>query len=101
MLVACLLAVQLFLPGCCDFEIVTDELPPGQIAQPYRFDLESECGSGFWSLSTGSLPPGISLSSEGELRGTPSVSGTFFFTVMLDNFSGEVLFKGFSLEVLG
>lgn len=96
-----LLLLFLSLPGCCDLEIVTDDLPPGKVGEPYRFELESECGSGYWSLSAGSLPPGISLNSEGELSGTPSTAGTFLFTVKLDDFSGEVIFKGFAMEVPG
>jgi hypothetical protein len=38
-------------------------------------------GSATWSISAGSLPPGITLDSFGELSGSPTSSGQFTFTV--------------------
>ena len=34
-----------------------------------------------WSISAGSLPPGLNLTSGGDLTGTPSAAGTYTFTV--------------------
>lgn len=34
-----------------------------------------------WAVSTGTLPPGLSLSTAGQLQGTPSTQGTYPFTV--------------------
>jgi hypothetical protein len=42
-----------------------------------------------FKLSQGSLPSGISLSSAGLLSGTPSVSGSFAFTVALTDGTGS------------
>ncbi|HET6255312.1 MAG TPA: MBG domain-containing protein [Puia sp.] len=40
---------------------------------PYKF-----------SISSGKLPPGITLSSDGVISGTPSVAGTYSFTIEAD-----------------
>jgi large repetitive protein len=34
-----------------------------------------------WSIGSGNLPPGISLSADGNLTGTPTATGTYSFTV--------------------
>jgi hypothetical protein len=36
-----------------------------------------------WSLASGALPPGLSLSSAGAISGTATATGTFSFTVRL------------------
>uniref|UniRef100_UPI00236037FD Ig domain-containing protein n=1 Tax=Brucella intermedia TaxID=94625 RepID=UPI00236037FD len=41
----------------------------------------SEDGGG-WSVVSGALPNGLSLSSDGVLSGTPTLSGTFVFTII-------------------
>jgi hypothetical protein len=40
-----------------------------------------------WSLSSGALPPGITLSGSGVIDGTPTTSGTFNFTVGMSDSS--------------
>lgn len=96
---AVLLVLVLALPGCCDLEITTDALPPGVVGQAYEFELQSDCGGHLWLLSDGMLPPGIGLSSSGVLSGTPDEAGEFRFTVVLENSSGDVVFKTFILRV--
>ncbi len=51
-----------------------------------------------WSVSGGSLPGGLSLSSDGKITGTPTDAGEFSFTVTADNNSGSDS-KEFSLSV--
>lgn len=41
-------------------------------AQPYT-----------WTVDSGTLPPGLSLSSRGAITGTPTAAGTFLFTMKL------------------
>jgi autotransporter-associated beta strand protein len=38
-----------------------------------------------WSVQAGSLPPGMSLSEDGFLSGTPTTNGTFAFTLSVDD----------------
>jgi hypothetical protein len=68
-------------------------LPAGLIGQPYAgFDFKSllavtgdtqYTGYGVhWSVAQGSLPAGLTLSSDGKLGGTPTAAGTATFQVM-------------------
>ena len=50
--------------------------PPGQTLQ-----ATGGTGSYVWSLAGGTLPAGLSLSSDGVISGTPVQAGTFAFTV--------------------
>ena len=47
-------------------------LPTGTIGQPYQYTLRATGGVPPYSYSSGSLPPGITLSSNGTLAGAPS-----------------------------
>ncbi len=42
-----------------------------------------------WSVSSGSLPAGISLSADGNLTGTPTATGTFSFTVKVTDANSQ------------
>jgi hypothetical protein len=62
--------------------ITTVSLPPAATGSPYSAQLEASVGPPLtWSLASGTLPPGINLSSTGLLSGTPTMSGTFDFNV--------------------
>jgi uncharacterized protein YjdB len=41
-----------------------------------------------WSIETGSLPPGLTLSESGTISGIPAVAGVFSFTIKAENASG-------------
>ena len=63
--------------------ITTSSLPGGTVGSPYSQTLSATGGvpSYTWSLASGSLPPGLSLSaSGGVVSGTPTTSGTYSFT---------------------
>jgi hypothetical protein len=64
--------------------ITTATLPNGTVGSAYSQTLVLAGGSGTftWSVSTGTLPGGITLNpATGLLSGTPSAPGTFTFTV--------------------
>ena len=69
--------------------ITTTTLPAGATALPYNDTLNATGGFGTltWNLTTGSLPPGVTLTAAGVLSGTPTASGTFTFTVTLTDSS--------------
>jgi hypothetical protein len=60
--------------------ITTASVPSGTVGQPYSVQLQGK-GVGTWSVLTGTLPPGLQLSTSGLLSGTPSKAVTFSFTV--------------------
>jgi len=55
-------------------------LTAGTITIAYSFQFRGNGGS-TWSVTAGSLPPGLTLSSSGLLSGTPTFIGTYTFTV--------------------
>ena len=63
--------------------IMTTALPNGTAGMSYSQTLTASGGSGSytWSVSGGSLPPGLILSTGGVLSGSPAVPGNFTFTV--------------------
>jgi FtsP/CotA-like multicopper oxidase with cupredoxin domain len=52
-----------------------------------------------WSISTPSLPTGLTLSAAGVISGTPSVSGTSNFAVRVRSSNGSSITKNFSITV--
>jgi putative Ig domain-containing protein/HYDIN/CFA65/VesB family protein len=60
----------------------------GQLAPPFT-----------WSLSGGTLPPGVTLFSNGEIFGTPTATGTFRFTVRVTDTNGQAATQAFSLII--
>jgi mannan endo-1,4-beta-mannosidase len=53
-------------------------LPPAREGAAYSHTLQAAGGSGpySWSIASGSLPAGLTLSSSGEITGTPSAAGS-------------------------
>ena len=60
-------------------------LPAAVINVPYSATLTSTGGKGpfTWALSSGSLPPGLSISAGGVISGTPTALGTTTFKVQV------------------
>ena len=52
-----------------------------------------------WSVSSGSLPSGISLNASGTLTGTPTATGTFAFTVKVTDANGQFATEATSITV--
>jgi hypothetical protein len=66
--------------------VTTTSLPTGQQGTAYSTSLVAAGGDGTtyaWSLASGTLPAGITLSSGGSLGGTPTGYGVFNFTVQV------------------
>ncbi len=76
---------QLSLP--VKLVILTNTLPTGTVGMNYQASLAAEGGTPpyVWSITNGNLPPGIELSSSGELSGTPSTAGNFTFTAQVED----------------
>ena len=63
--------------------ITTTSLPSGVIGAAYSSALTAQGGKTpySWSVSSGSLAPGLTLAASGTISGTPSSSGQYSFTV--------------------
>jgi uncharacterized repeat protein (TIGR02543 family) len=62
--------------------ITTASLPDGTVGSVYYQTLTAIGDPTItWSIESGSLPDGLTLSSSGAISGTPTASGTFSFTV--------------------
>jgi uncharacterized protein (TIGR03437 family) len=76
-------------------------LADGTVKVPYSATLSASGGNPpyTWSIQSGSLPPGISLSSTGVLSGTPTGFGTSSFTVQAIDGSGATVSAGVSIKI--
>jgi hypothetical protein len=76
-------------------------LPDGYVGQVYSQTMTSlrTSGATTWSVTNGSLPPGLSLNSAGLLGGTPTTTGTYNFTVRLTDASALIAEQVFTLAV--
>src|SRR5712672_1772963 len=63
----------------------TTSLPKGFLRQPYHFKLEAQGGilPLRWEITAGAQPPGIDLSSDGNLTGAPTEVDSFHFIVTI------------------
>src|SRR5205814_5351459 len=81
----------------------TSPLPTGTQNSPYSYQFTSSGGIApiAWSVTVGSLPAGLTLSTSGLLSGTPTGTGTSTFTVQaLDSCSTPQTQTGvFSLTI--
>jgi len=81
--------------------ITTASLPNATGGIPYSQTLAATGGAGSytWSVAAGALPPGLNLSPQGALSGTPTLSGTYNFVVRATDTSGGFALKSFNLAV--
>jgi len=82
--------------------ITTSSLPNGNVGGAYSQTLSATGGTGAlaWSLTSGSLPSGLSLNaSTGTIAGTPTASGTSSFTVKAADTLGASASRALSIVV--
>ncbi len=83
-------------------KVATSLLPEANIRYTYSGMLAASGGLPpyTWSISSGSLPGGLSLdSATGEISGLPSETGQFFFTVAVRDSLGSEAVRSLSLRV--
>ena len=81
---------------------LTFPAPPAGWTHTVYMDTLTESGgtSPFaWTVSSGSLPPGIMLSADGNLTGTPTSTGTYSFTVKVTDANNQSATQATSLTV--
>src|SRR5262249_55131782 len=80
------------------------QMPLGKIGTAYAQTLTVTGGAPLysnWKVASGGLPPGLSLNSAtGVLSGAPvEVSGTFYFTISVNDSSGAAATASFQLTI--
>ena len=80
--------------------IVTASLPNGTVGQAYSATLAASGGTQpyTWSLVSGQLPTGLSLSASGITSGTPTTAGSYSFTVEVNDSGSHPASKAFSMS---
>lgn len=71
--------------------VTSTVLPSGSVSASYSSFLTMSGGDIFdsnnlWSVVSGPLPPGLSLTASGEVTGTPTAAGTWTFSVQVADF---------------
>ena len=85
-------AVETISIAPAPLKITTSALPAGASGTSYSQAMQATGGSPSyqWSLKSGSLPTGLTLTSAGAISGTPSVTGSFTFTARVSDTSNPV-----------
>lgn len=81
--------------------ITTTTLPDGTEDESYTVTLQADGGEAplSWTISSGFLPAGLSLSSGGTISGTPTTAGTANFTVMVEDDDDDSDTQALSIEI--
>jgi hypothetical protein len=88
------------------FEITPATLPAGHTGDAYSQQLTAvydgnPAGSAAFSLASGTLPPGISLSADGLLSGVPTIADSYTFTVAATVPGVGTAHRTYSLAITG
>ncbi|MHB8845267.1 MAG: putative Ig domain-containing protein [Nitrospirota bacterium] len=84
------------------FAITTSSLTNGTKGVAYSESLSATagvCEAYTWSVSSGSLPAGLTLATTGVISGTPTTAGAPTFTVQVKNSAGRIAEKVFTLTI--
>ncbi|HEX3833548.1 MAG TPA: putative Ig domain-containing protein [Solirubrobacteraceae bacterium] len=83
------------------FVIAEPFLPAGTVGLPYPGRLDAVAGTGAvtWSVSSGTLPTGLSLAQTGALTGIPQTAGRFSFTVSVTDSAGHSASRAYTVTI--
>jgi len=81
--------------------ITTTSLPSGTVGVAYSATLSAAGGTPpyTWSPTTGSLPPGLALSTSGTVSGAPTAAGSYSFTIQASDSGGQKASQAFAVSV--
>lgn len=89
-------------PGNGVLTVIGGNPPAGTVGVAYSASLAASGGTSpySWSVASGSLPAGLSLSgSSGVISGTPTTQGTSTFTAQVQDASGSKASAAFSITI--
>lgn len=77
--------------GLAPLEVATQTLPTATAGALYTATLNAQGGAlpYTWSVTGGSLPPGLALSADGTINGTPTTAGSYVMTVAVTDLVGR------------
>jgi uncharacterized repeat protein (TIGR02543 family) len=84
--------------------IITEFFPePAQVGQAYSGQVRVIGGMMpmHWSITTGTLPPGLTLSNQGVISGTPTRAGSYNFTVKVTDSNDHASSRKLTIAVKG
>ena len=80
--------------------IVTSALPGGRVGQAYDASMEAIGADPMtWSLIAGSLPSGLTLEPDGDIRGIPAEAGEFDFQLRVSDKFDQSAVAGFQITI--
>src|SRR5206468_941458 len=81
--------------------VSSTSLPGGAVGAPYAATLAATGGSPpyVWSVASGSLPPGLTLSSPGALTGTPTLAGQWSVGLRIQDAAGRTAAATFAIAI--
>ncbi len=82
------ITIQPGAPPVPPLVVTSSSLPTAEVTLSYASALTFSGGGNTtptWSLTGGQIPPGLTLSSSGQISGTPSAAGTYTFTATVGN----------------
>ncbi len=82
-------------------QIATSGLPQGQQNESYSAEFTATGGTQpySWSVTSGSLPAGLALNTDGDLSGTPTAVGSSTFTVKVEDAANHSASASFSVVI--
>ncbi|MCL2143671.1 MAG: putative Ig domain-containing protein, partial [Methanomassiliicoccaceae archaeon] len=83
------MSISLFVALSPTIRSFSIALPEGTVGTEYELDLAADGDSTItWTLDSGALPDGLTLSPDGIISGTPTAKGVFDFVVRATNSAG-------------
>jgi hypothetical protein len=81
--------------------VTTLAVPNGALNISYVASLTADGGVGpyAWTISSGTLPPGLALTGDGQLKGVPGAAGQFPFTAQVADARGKTATLSLTLSV--
>jgi len=81
--------------------VSTSSLPDGIAGANYAASLSATGGAGAynWSVTSGALPSGLSLSPSGSISGAPTTSGNYSFTVQVNDGGSSTASRTLSIYI--
>jgi len=94
--------LQTIMASIAPLTITTSSLPDAPIGSSYMQSLAASGGSGIgytWSVTSGALPPGITLSVAGSCSGTSTAVGSYNFTATVTDSGGNTAAKALAITI--